>query len=345
MSNPEGYLTPVNKQFYCEVAAWILAGLVLIFVLKFRILAALLAGLLVYELVHILAPLIRLRNLSDSRARIIAVALLSSAVVALLCLMILGAITSFEKETGSLPLLLKKMAEIIESSRAMLPQWVVEHIPENTEELKQAAVEWLRVHASELQVVGKEAGRVFAHILIGMIIGAMLSLRKAVPHEEYAPLSGALAERARKLSTAFRRVVFAQVRIAALNTIFTSLYLAVILPMLGINLPFLKTLIAVTFFAGLLPVLGNLISNTVIVVVSLSYSLPVAISSLVFLIVIHKLEYFLNARIVGTQIRSKAWELLLAMISMEAIFGVGGLIAAPIYYAYLKDELADRKLI
>jgi len=28
------------------------------------------------------------------------------------------------------------------------------------------------------------------------------------------------------------------------------------------------------------------------------------------------------------------------MLLMEAAFGIAGLIAAPIYYAYLKDELA-----
>jgi predicted PurR-regulated permease PerM len=55
--------------------------------------------------------------------------------------------------------------------------------------------------------------------------------------------------------------------------------------------------------------------------------------------VIHKLEYFLNARLVGTQIEARAWELLLAMLLMEAMFGIAGLIAAPIYYAYVKDEL------
>ena len=59
----------------------------------------------------------------------------------------------------------------------------------------------------------------------------------------------------------------------------------------------MKTMIAITFIAGLLPVIGNLISNTVIVIVSLSHSLPTAAVALLFLIVIHKLEYFLNARI------------------------------------------------
>jgi predicted PurR-regulated permease PerM len=42
---------------------------------------------------------------------------------------------------------------------------------------------------------------------------------------------------------------------------------------------------------------------------------------------------------VGRQIEARAWELLLAMLTMEAAFGIAGLIAAPIYYAYLKDEL------
>jgi len=106
-----------------------------------------------------------------------------------------------------------------------------------------------------------------------------------------------------------------------------------------------KTMIVITFVAGLLPVIGNLISNTVIVIVSLANSLAVAIASLTYLVVIHKLEYFLNAKIIGTQIHSRAWELLIAMLVMEAAFGLGGVVAAPIYYAYIKAELAERGLV
>ena len=43
--------------------------------------------------------------------------------------------------------------------------------------------------------------------------------------------------------------------------------------------------------------------------------------------------------------RAHAWELLIAMLVMEAAFGVYGLIAAPIYYAYIKQELVSEKLI
>jgi predicted PurR-regulated permease PerM len=139
--------------------------------------------------------------------------------------------------------------------------------------------------------------------------------------------------------------VFAQFKISLINTAFTGVYLALVLPAFGINLPFKMTLIALTFITGLLPVLGNLVSNTIIVVVSLSVSPQVAIGSLGFLIIIHKFEYFLNARIVGRRTECRAWELLLAMVVMEAAFGIPGVIAAPIYYTYLKAELSDRGVV
>ncbi len=178
-----------------------------------------------------------------------------------------------------------------------------------------------------------------------MIIGGMISLREAISVKSYPPLAQALAERVDRFSNAFHQVVFAQVRIAALNTLFTWTYLVVILPLLGVELPLLKTLVAVTFVVGLLPVIGNLISNTAIVIVSLSWSVEVAGVSLIYLMIIHKLEYFLNAHIIGSRIRASAWELLIAMLLMEAAFGIRGLVAAPIYYAYLKEELMSKRWI
>ena len=118
-----------------------------------------------------------------------------------------------------------------------------------------------------------------------------------------------------------------------------------LLPAFGVHLPLTKTLVAITFFVGLLPVIGNLISNTLIFIVGLSLSIYVAIAALVFLVVIHKVEYFLNARIVGTRIQARAWELLLAMLVLEVAFGMAGLIAAPVYYAYIKKELSEAGLI
>jgi predicted PurR-regulated permease PerM len=324
-----------------DVAAWVLAGLLLILTLLLHLLPALLAGLLVFELVHVIAPRLRL----GKRGKVAAVAILATAIVAALSFGLFGAVSFFRSDAGSLTALLQKMAEIIDGSRTHLPEWALQYLPSDAEELRKELTAWMREHAGEVQLLGKEAGRVSAHILIGMIIGAMVSLREARPSRGGAPLAHALGGRAALLGDGFRRIVFAQVRIAAINTAFTAIYLVAALPLLGIHLPFTKTLVLITFFAGLLPVVGNLISNATVVVVSLSASLAVALASLVFLIVIHKLEYFLNARIVGSQIRASAWELLLAMLVMESAFGLAGLVAAPVYYAYLKEELTARGLV
>jgi len=330
---------------HCHIASWIAAALLLLFVLGAHLLPALLAGLLVYELVHLLAPRIRLKQLQGGSAKVAVVALIATLVVGGLTALIVGLVMFFRSGAESLPMLMQKMAEILESSRAMLPSALLQYFPANGEGVKESAVHWLKGHADELQTAGREAGLMAAHILIGMIIGAMVSLREVASDYVHGPLASAMIERASRLGDSFRRVVFAQVRIAALNAAFTGVYLAVILPLAGIHLPLAKTMVALTFLLGLLPVVGNLLSNSIIVIVSLSKSLDVAIGSLVFLVVIHKLEYFLNARIVGSQIRAAAWELLLAMLVMESVFGLAGVVAAPIYYAYLKDELAARKLV
>jgi len=179
-----------------------------------------------------------------------------------------------------------------------------------------------------------------------MVIGAIICFREeAYAEGERSLLLSEGGKRVRTLAHAFRSVVFAQVKISAVNTVLTAIYLVVVLPLLGVHLPFTKAMIAVTFFAGLLPVVGNLISNSVVVVVSLSVSFAVALGSLAFLVVVHKLEYFLNARIVGGEIRASAWEILCAMLVLEAAFGLPGLIAAPVFYAYLKAELGQLGLI
>lgn len=327
-----------------DIAAWILIGMAMLITLKFHLLPALLAGLLVYELILILAPRIA-RRLPGARAKLIAIAILATIIVGLLSLAGAGLVAFFRSESGSLTVLFAKMAQIIEDSRKVLPGWVLERLPADAITFKAHAAVWLRENADALQVVGKEAGRATAHVLIGMIVGGMIALREATKDDHYKPFARALAQRAWMFGQAFRRVVFAQVRIAAINAFFTAVYLAAILPLMGVHLPLVKTMIAITFVVGLIPVVGNLISNTIIVIVSLSQSLSVAIGSLGYLVVIHKFEYFLNARIVGGQIRANAWELLIAMLAMEAAFGIAGIVAAPIYYAYIKSELRAREVV
>lgn len=329
-----------------NIAAWCLTAIALLVLLHLHLLPAALAGLLVFVLTHRLAACLPGRFAQSDRAKLLAVGLLATLVICVVAAIITAIVLFFRSDASSLPVLLAKMADIIEGARSKLPESLASQIPENVDTLKESVSHWLRAHASDLQQKGTAAALAVVHVLLGMVIGGMLALQEARPRSETAgPLSLALTERAQRFADAFQRIVLAQVKISAVNTVFTALYLLVILPLFGVNMPLAKTLVVVTFVAGLLPVVGNLISNFAIVVVGLSHSLEVAGVSLAFLIVIHKLEYFLNARIVGSGIGARAWELLIAMLVMEAAFGLPGLVAAPIFYAYLKDELRAQKLI
>lgn len=328
-----------------EVGTQILTGLALLATLYFHLLGSLLAGLLVYELVHLLAPSRYSTLVHQHTAKVIAVAFLAVIVVSALAAIILGLVALLSSGSDNLALLLRKMAEVIESLRSQLPAWVLGFVPEESEELRAAAVTWLREHAGQLRSIGQYVWHALFHTVFGLVIGGMVAVSHEAGAAERGPLVDALSHRVRLVATAFRNVVFAQVRISALNTALTAIYLLVVIPSLGIPLPLTKTMVAVTFATGLLPVIGNLISNTVIVLVSLSVSPTLALSSLAFLVVIHKLEYFVNARVMGGQIHARAWEVLTAMLVMEAVFGIPGLVAAPIFYAYLKSELSLRRLI
>jgi predicted PurR-regulated permease PerM len=343
-SEPIDTMTETKKPAPAVLASYLMMAFALLLTLYKGLLSALLAGLLTYSLVHLLAPLLS-RRISSDRARVVAVAALGAIIVTALSLAIWGAVSFFQSDAGNMNVLLQKMADIIETSRQQIPEWLRAHLPDDADALREMLTGWLREHAVEAKLLGEEAGWTTAHLLIGMIIGAMVALRSSAPAQAWRPLASAMRERIVNLDDAFARIVFAQVRIAAINAVLTGIYVLAILPISGVHLPFAKSLVLITFVAGMLPVVGNLISNTVLVIVALSHSLNVAIVSLLYMVVIHKLEYFLNARIIGSQIRARSWELLVAMLVMESIFGLPGVIAAPVYYAYVKKELMDAGLV
>jgi len=256
-----------------------------------------------------------------------------------------AAVWSFIGSSQGIGALLAMVVEIFGSLRRALPASVAEVLPTTIEGLRQQMVEMLGDHVQKISIVGMAGLKVFAHILLGMVVGGMAAVHHFKERDEVPPFMGALRSRLRALTTAFDKVVFAQVKISSLNTVLTAVYLLIALPLFGIHLPMTPILILLTFAVGLLPVVGNLVSNTVIVVISLGVSPAAGVASLVFLVVIHKAEYFMNARIVGHEVQATAWELLSAMLLMEAVFGLAGLVAAPVVYAWLKAEAKEQGMI
>jgi predicted PurR-regulated permease PerM len=326
------------------IASYVFVSLILLMVMLKGLLGALFAGLLMYSLIHMLAPMIG-KRISDVRARMIVAGLIGLLIIAVIGAGVWGLTVLLKADANSLSNMFQKMADIIEASRAKFPQWALAYLPVDADSLRNMITAWLREHASDAQAMGAAAGKTLTRVLIGLIIGVMVSLHDTLAPHYHRPFAAALLERSAHLAAAFRNIVFAQVWISGINTILSGVFILVVLPLAGIHLPFAKTLVAITFIAGLLPVIGNLISNTVLVVVALSHSLEVALACLGFMVVLHKLEYFLNARIIGSKINARSWELLIAMLVGESLFGMPGVIAAPVFYAYAKRELTARALI
>jgi predicted PurR-regulated permease PerM len=350
MSNAAASLAPASKArpgaTGVEKAAYLSTGAALLFVFHYHLVPGLMAGFLAYVLLRRAESRLRGRILSHEAARLVAVSALAVLVVGLGAGVIVLLLAFLRGRVGHLHLLYQQIADVLDQARPRLQALGVSSswLGEATEPggVHEVVTSWFRSHAGRITQAGSLAGRFLVHGLVGLVIAVVLIFQ---PPSPAGPLAVALAERVRRLLHSFGAVFLAQIQISAVNTFLTGLYLFVFLPLFGHRLPLSGTLLGVTFVTGLLPVAGNLVSNTAIVVISLGVSLPVALSSLAFLVAVHKLEYFLNARIVGARVGASIWEILLAMVAMESAFGLPGLVMAPALYAYLKDELESRGLV
>ena len=225
----------------------------------------------------------------------------------------------------------------LEAFQELLPPSLRALVPGDEQQIREALADLLHGQGEAIRGAGLGVLHGAVHALLGSVIGVMLSFESHMPRHAVARR---IATYAAGLVQAFRGVMVAQAKISAINASLTGLFLLGVMPLLGFPLPLSKTLVVLTFFVGLIPVLGNLVSNTAITLVALLVSPLAAAAALVFLVVVHKLEYFLNARIVGGQVGARAWELLIAMLVAEACFGVSGLVVAPVVYVWLRDMVA-----
>ncbi|MTD25835.1 AI-2E family transporter [Erwinia sorbitola] len=334
----------VNRAQLCQIASYGLIFIALFAIFPLRLLPCFLAGFIVYETILALTPLVE-RLVKGPIARWISIMFLSVVII-------LSLVTGITKLIGFLlhdfqnPAAFHATAsKLLEDAQHTLSPVVTRYLPSDIDELQNQVVTWLREHLVVVQTFGRSAAHTFATMLIGMLLGAIISLRNSGAVRPEAPLKQAMLDRLSTLAAAFHNVVFAQIKVSLVNTVLTCGFLFGVLPMFGLHFPFAKTVVVLTFIAGLLPIIGNLISNTVIVLIGLSISLEAALIALIYLVLIHKLEYFINARIFGSRISAKTWEILLAMLVFESAFGLAGVVAAPVYYAYLKAELRAARLI
>jgi len=336
-----------------EIASWLLLAAGIALVIYRDLTPALVAGLVFYLILDAsagtLARWISGRALRPVAA-LVGTIVASAGVAGAIALVVIIVRAQME----NIPGLLGRMAEILQSTQLWLGSFGNYLFPEavrDAEDMKQVVVAWLQDHAGSLSALGEGFGLAVVHMLMAVLLAVMVFLRHARTVTEgdtvsRRPLARFLKQKTGRFTQSFAQVVSAQIKISAINTTLTAIYLLGVLPLfIGRRLPFTVTMIFITFVAGLIPVLGNLLSNTVIVIVSLGAGSGVAIGSLVFLVVIHKLEYVINSRIVGSKTGSQIWEILMAILVGEAAFGLQGIILGPVIYTFAKRELKDKGLV
>ncbi|XPG44536.1 AI-2E family transporter [Variovorax sp. KK3] len=279
----------------------------------------------------------------SSGARIVAATLVSLAPIGLLTLAFSEAREFVLNAPEQYQELLDFIARTVLELRLKLPPDIGVYLPEGTAEVQRVIAGYLRAQAGALAVTGRAwlGGLLFAYV--GLLVGTLAAVARHTSTGR--PLAEALKQRVTFFGQAFGQIVAAQFWIAAFNTLLTAIFLLFVLPMWKMDLPYTPALITLTFVAGLVPIVGNLLCNMVITLVGLSVSPITALACLGFLILIHKAEYFINAKVVGARTQMGVWELLAVMFVAEAVFGPAGLVAAPLFYAYLKKELQAAQLV
>jgi predicted PurR-regulated permease PerM len=333
--------TPVTRT---QWGAFVLAAGLLLLILQLHLLLALLSALATYSLYQALvAWFSRRMGLRLAEGFTLAVVLLCTA--AFVWFVYAGVSELHEAyRSGKIDHLLASVLGTLHHLDSWLPVWVQEKLPQTPAEAQQLLLDWSDAHPDSLKTAGQWTGRAAAHLLIGIGIGFLAGASPLPAPQGLSAFTLAWRARLQQLYGAFVDVVSAQLRISVVNTVLTALFLLVLLPLLGYHMPLAFALVVITLVAGLLPIVGNLISNTAITLVALTISPWLAVAALLFLIGVHKLEYFINAKIMGHKLRVRTYELLAVMLIMESVFGIGGLVAAPVYYAWLTRELRDLRI-
>ncbi len=236
--------------------------------------------------------------------------------------------------------------EIVETAVPRVLSFAQDHGIElpftDMESLRAVAMDSLRDTFGQLSKYVRVATKEFVFLLVGIVVAVGIFLnpdfetareRSGGRRDLYTFYTAQIRKLFASFYASFETVIGAQIIISAINTTLTSIFLLVA------GLRYATVVIILTFICGLLPIVGNIISNTIIVCVAFTVSPKLAGAALIFLIVVHKLEYFLNSQIIGGRIHHPMWLTLLALVIGEQLLGIPGMILAPVVLSFVKVEM------
>ena len=238
------------------------------------------------------------------------------------------------------------LPEIVETAIPIVVRFAEQHGIElpftDIDSLRAVALESVRDILGHLGKYVKIATKEFVFLVVGVVVAVGIFLNPEFEakraqgrskHNLYTFYTARIQERFSWFYRSFQTVMGAQIIIAAINAALTSLFV------FGVGLRYAGLVVILTFVCGLLPIVGNLITNTIIIGIAFTMSPELAGWAFLFLVVIHKLEYFLNSRIIGGRIDHPMWLTLLALIIGERLMGISGIILAPVVLSFVKIEM------
>lgn len=226
-----------------------------------------------------------------------------------------------------------RLAKVVVETRETLPQRIAtlrehpwyaalqEHLPDSDDLAKSA-----EHYAQDVAKSAAAIGRVFLSALIGLILAIVYFLdeeRIRAFRDKLSPrtLFGTLVRWGEHLAESVSLTVQVQLVVAGCNAVLT---LPVLL-LLGV--PHVPALMLLIFVSGLIPVVGNLISGAVLVLLAFQVKGWFGVGLFVGLtFVLHKIEsYYLNPRLTARHVALPGFVLILSLIAWEHLLGFAGL--------------------
>ncbi|MEO5720672.1 MAG: AI-2E family transporter [Chthoniobacterales bacterium] len=243
------------------------------------------------------------------------------------------------------------LPEIVETALPIVVRFAAEHGIElpftDIESLRTVALDSVRNTLGDLGKYVRVVTKEFVFLLIGIVIAVSVFMNpkfeaKRVQGRPKADLynfyTSRIQDRFSSFYRSFENVMGAQLIISAINATLTAIFV------FAVGLPYGSLVIILTFVCGLIPIVGNLLSNAIIIGIAFTVSPRLAGWAFLFLIVIHKLEYFLNSRIIGGRLDHPMWLMLLSMLIGERLMGISGVVLAPVILSFAKLELKKIEL-
>lgn len=326
------------------------AGVLLIwaFMLSFHIGPGLIAGLAVFSLTRFIRRAlnrvcqVKAASIRHAGLRWIVSMLpiwMTTVIVASLVILIslgFGNVVKFVAQTllEQGPQLLDEAMTNLFAVVSSLPEAVRQSLPESQSELLDMARNSLGGSMGHLKSVGGAGFFIFIQLMFALILGVSAGLMTSGDNRK--PLSAAWLGAMEQYVRCFTLLMGAQVYVSLWNTFCTAVFIYGVLPFFDVLLPFRELLLTFTAVASLIPAAGNIMANTLILMLTLRFGPWVALGSVTYLFVIHKLEYFVNGYFIGRNVSASVPEMLIAIIIGEIAFGLPGLITGPVTYAFLK---------